>query len=44
MCSKTGSLQQNARDLICDEIAHHIEAGKLVTKVALGWMNQMFSS
>ncbi len=43
MCSKTGgSLQQNAGDLICDEIAHHIEAGKLVTKVALGWMNQMF--
>lgn len=37
-----GVVTTKRQDLICDEIAHHIEAGKLVTKVALGWMNQMF--
>lgn len=37
-----GIVTSKRQDLICDEIAHHIEAGKLVTKVALGWMNQMY--
>nr|WP_233468677.1 recombination-associated protein RdgC [Enterobacter asburiae] len=33
---KRGVVTTKRQDLICDEIAHHIEAGKLVTKVALG--------
>ena len=34
MLENGGVVTTKRQDLICDEIAHHIEAGKLVTKVA----------
>lgn len=32
-----GMVTARNQDLVCDEIAHHIEAGKVVVKVALDW-------
>ncbi|OLP75309.1 Recombination-associated protein RdgC [Symbiodinium microadriaticum] len=36
-----GVVTTKRQDLVCDEIANHIEAGKLVTKLAMSWMEQL---
>lgn len=36
-----GTVTARNQDLICDEIANHIEAGKVVVKVALGWQERI---
>ena len=36
-----GTVTARNQDLICDEISNHIEAGKLVVKVALDWQERI---
>ena len=36
-----GVVTTKRQDLVCDEIANHIEAGKLVTKLSMSWMEQL---
>lgn len=36
-----GVVTTKRQDLVCDEIATHIEAGKLVTKLAMSWTEQL---
>lgn len=36
-----GVVTSKKQDLVCDEIASHIEAGKLVTKLTIAWQEQI---
>ncbi|HHU2944048.1 TPA: recombination-associated protein RdgC, partial [Escherichia coli] len=36
-----GTVTARNQDLICDEIANHIDAGKVVVKVALDWQERI---